>query len=136
MLDYLVSSISYIAVLVATVLAFGLGALWYGPPLFGKAWQREMGLSDEDLQSGNMGLTYGLTFVAAFIAMFCLAALMGPDAGVNSGALSGAFVAVAFIATSIATHYLFSRKSLKIFLIDAGYDVVRYSLAGAVLGAW
>lgn len=129
-------SINYLAVLVATLLAFGLGALWYGSPLFGKAWQSEMGLSDEDLQSGNMGMTYGTTFVMAFIAMLFLAILLGPESSWWSGALHGAIVAAAFIATSIATHYLFSQKTMKIFLIDAGYDVVRYALAGAVLGAW
>ena len=48
------ASINYLAVLVATVLAFGLGSIWYGKPLFGSAWQREMGLSDEDIQSGNL----------------------------------------------------------------------------------
>lgn len=129
-------AINYLAVLIATLLAFGLGALWYGPPLFGKAWQVEMGLSDEDLQSGNMGMTYGTTFVVAFIAMYFLAIFMGPDASFLSGALHGAIIGTVFIATSIATHYLFSQKSLKIFLIDAGYDVVRYALAGAVLGAF
>ena len=129
------ASINYLAVLVAAVLAFGLGSIWYGKPLFGSAWQREMGLSDEDLQSGNMGMIFGATFVAAFIAMLFLAIFMGPDATVATGALHGAIIAAVFIATSIATHYLFSRKAMKLFLIDAGYDVVRYALAGAVLGA-
>ncbi len=130
------ASINYLAVLLATVLAFGLGAIWYGKPLFGSAWQKEMGLSDEDLQSGNMGVTFGMTFVVAFIAMLFLAVFMGPGATVASGALHGAIIATVFIATSIATHYLFSQKSLKIFLIDAGYDIVRYALAGAILGAF
>ncbi len=129
-------SINYLSVLVATLLAFGLGAIWYGKPLFGSAWQKEMGLSDEDLQSGNMALTFGTTFVVAFIAMLFLAVFMSPDATVASGALHGAIIATVFIATSIATHYLFSQKSLKLYLIDAGYDVVRYALAGAVLGAF
>ena len=130
------ASINYLAVLVATVLAFGLGSIWYGKPLFGSAWQSEMGLSDEDIQSRNMGMIFGTTFVVAFIAMLFLAVFMGPNATVATGALHGAIIAAAFIATSIATHYLFSQKSMKLFLIDAGYDVVRYALAGAVLGAW
>lgn len=129
-------SINYLSVLVATLLAFGLGAIWYGKPLFGSSWQKEMGLSDEDIQGGNMALTFGTTFVVAFIAMLFLAIFMSPEATALSGALHGAIIATVFIATSIATHYLFSQKSLKLFLIDAGYDIVRYALAGAVLGAF
>ena len=42
------------AVLVAALASFVLGGLWYSPMLFGKAWQRETGLSDEKLAGGNM----------------------------------------------------------------------------------
>ena len=32
------------AVLVSTVAFWALGALWYSPVLFGKRWQKEVGL--------------------------------------------------------------------------------------------
>jgi hypothetical protein len=56
------------------VASYGLGALWYGP-LFGKVWQREVGLSEDDLKGVNMakifGTTLGLTFIMALgIALF------------------------------------------------------------------
>ena len=34
------------AVLAAAASGFVLGGLWYSPALFGKAWQREIGLSE------------------------------------------------------------------------------------------
>ena len=37
--------ISWIAVVVAAIACFLLGGLWYSPALFGKAWQREAGLT-------------------------------------------------------------------------------------------
>src|SRR4051812_47000535 len=46
--------ISWLAVVVGAVASFLLGGLWYSPVLFGKAWQRETGLTDEQLKSGNM----------------------------------------------------------------------------------
>ena len=57
------SSVNWIAVFVAAGAAFALGAVWYGPLLFGKRWQALVGLSDEDIQSGNMAATYGGAFV-------------------------------------------------------------------------
>ena len=40
-------SINFLAVGIAVVANFFLGALWYGP-LFGKAWAAEMGISLDD----------------------------------------------------------------------------------------
>ena len=38
-----------------------------------------------------------------------------------------------FIATSFGVNYLFSRLSLRLFLIDAGYWLVVYWVMGVVL---
>ena len=44
---------------------FAVGALWY-TVLFGKAWQREVGLSDEQLKTGaNMALIFGVCFCSS-----------------------------------------------------------------------
>ena len=55
--------INWIAVVVAAVACFLLGGLWYSPVLFGKAWQRETGLTDEQLKNGNMVKIFGLSLV-------------------------------------------------------------------------
>ncbi|NNK34276.1 MAG: DUF1761 domain-containing protein, partial [Xanthomonadales bacterium] len=47
--------------LIAALSAFILGGLWYSPLLFGKAWQREAGLSDEQLARSNKLLTFGVS---------------------------------------------------------------------------
>ncbi len=44
--------IPWLAILVATVASFFLGALWYSKVLFGPAWMREVGLSGDSCQSG------------------------------------------------------------------------------------
>ena len=48
------STLNIWAILVATVSAFLLGALWYAPFLFGKAWQRANGFG-ETSPATNMG---------------------------------------------------------------------------------
>ena len=47
--------INWIAVVVAAVACFLLGGLWYSKALFGKAWQRETGLTDEILEDVAIG---------------------------------------------------------------------------------
>uniref|UniRef100_UPI0013D3226F DUF1761 family protein n=2 Tax=Pseudomonadota TaxID=1224 RepID=UPI0013D3226F len=48
--------IHWLAILAAAAAGFAVGGIWYGP-LFGKAWAKARGLSDEQLKSGaNMGM--------------------------------------------------------------------------------
>ena len=44
-------AVSLTATLVATILGFVLGALWYGP-IFGKPWMAAVGVSREQLLDG------------------------------------------------------------------------------------
>lgn len=54
---------------IAAFIPMLVGALWYGP-LFGKAWQKTVGLSDEDIAGGNMPLIFGLSyFLSVILAM-------------------------------------------------------------------
>ncbi len=40
-----------------------VGAIWYSNALFGKAWMRSSGMTEEKVQSGNMVVIFGLTYV-------------------------------------------------------------------------
>jgi hypothetical protein len=124
-----------LAVALAVVAAFGLGALWYGP-LFGKRWQRLAGIPDEAMASGNMPVIYGAAFALQAVAVVALALFIGQNAGAGEGARFGLHVGAAFVATSLGVTYLFSQKPFALWLIDAGYHVAYYVVAGAILGAF
>jgi hypothetical protein len=130
------SNINWLSVIVATIAAFILGSLWYSPVLFGKVWQKELGLSDEKIKNANMAVIFGTSFVLEFIAALVLEMFLGPDANVVTGIIAGALVGIAWIATAIGTNYLFARKSFRLFLIDSGYFVVFFIVMGGILGAW
>jgi len=40
------------------------------------------------------------------------------------------------VALSFGVTYLFERKSFGLFLINAGYHGLAFTLMGAILGAW
>ena len=46
--------INHWAVLACAVFNMLLGALWYSPALFYRAWKEENGLTDEDIQKANV----------------------------------------------------------------------------------
>ncbi|HRE78496.1 MAG TPA: DUF1761 domain-containing protein [Flavobacterium sp.] len=61
--------INFYPVFVAALTTLLVGFIWYGP-LFGKAWMKETGLTEEDLKKGSMVKIFGLTYIfSVMIAM-------------------------------------------------------------------
>jgi hypothetical protein len=129
------STLNFFAIFVAALSSFIIGGLWYSPFVFGKAWMAENGFKDEDLQ-GGMGKTFALSFVLSLIIAFNLAAFLGPDATLSWGLTAGALAGIGWVATAIGITYLFERKSMRLFLINAGYHAVTFTLMGGILGLW
>ena len=128
--------INWLAVFTATISAFLLGGLWYSKKLFGTRWMQEIGLTEESIVQSNPARTFGTTLVLQFIAATALAVFLGADSSWLSGLQSGALIGLLWIATSYGTTYLFEQRSLYLFMINAGYNVVLFAIMGAILGAW
>lgn len=132
-------SFNYLAILAATISTFLLGGLWYSPALFSKPWMKEMGLDPEACKKADksgLGRIMGLAFVLELIMAFNLAAFIGPKASLAFGTLAGAAAGFGWVALSFGVTYLFEQKSLRLFLINAGYHGVAFTIMGAIIGAW
>ena len=130
-------SFNYLAILGATASTFLLGGLWYSPWLFGRAWMKEMGFTDESLKAGgNVGRIMGLSFLLELIMAFNLAAFIGPKASLSFGLFAGVAAGFGWVALSLGVTYLFERRSLRLFLINGGYHGVAFTIMGAILGGW
>ena len=120
--------------LIAALSAFALGGLWYSPVLFGKAWQREAGISDERLAAANKGMIFGVSFLLCLVAAVAFSMVIGTEASFFMAFHSGVGVGLAWVATSFGVNYLFELKSLKLWLINAGYHSAQFTLYGLVFG--
>jgi len=62
-------SINWLAVLLATVVSFISGFIWFGPKTFYPVWWKAMGKSpnSEPGSSQNMGVVFGSITVALFV---------------------------------------------------------------------
>ncbi|HKE18716.1 MAG TPA: DUF1761 domain-containing protein [Kofleriaceae bacterium] len=128
------SKVNYLAALVAALAGFLIGGVWYSPILFARAWMREAGLKEEELH--GLGKTYASALVMTAVAAINLAFFLGPDPSVTWGATAGALAGIGWVATALATIFLFERRSTTLILIDAGYLAVAYTAMGAIIGAW
>ena len=129
------STLNFLAILVAALSSFAIGGLWYSPTLFGKAWMAENGLTEQDAPK-NMGMIFGATFVLSLIIAFNLAAFIGGEATFAFGLLAGALAGIGWVAAAIGILYLFEQKSMRLFLINAGYHAVTFTVMGGILGLW
>ena len=126
--------LNWLAVLVAAVAGFALGGVWYGP-LFGKAWAAEVGMTDERMKSANKARIYGTVFVLNIIAATSLAMFIG-QGDISFGLFAGFMTGLTFVAVALGITYLFEMRSLKLWLINSGYQVLFFTVMGAILGAW
>jgi len=127
---------NFAAVFVAALLCFAIGGLWYSPLLFAKAWMKEVGLSEQQARDAPMGRTFGLAALASLVMAFNLAAFIGPKASLGFGLFAGAAAGIGWVAMSLGVIYLFEQRSLKLWLINSGYQVLAYTLMGGLLGVW
>jgi Protein of unknown function (DUF1761) len=127
---------NFAAVAVAALLSFAIGGVWYSPLLFAKAWLRECGLTEEQAKRAPSGRIFGWSALASLVIAFNLAAFIGNKASLAFGLLGGAAAGIGWVAMSLGVTYLFEQRSLKLWLIDGGYQIVSYTLMGGLLGAW
>lgn len=128
-------SLNLPAVLVATVCTFAVGGLWYSPLLFGKRWMAYNGLSEKEIATGTARV-FGGAFVLSLLMIVNLAMFIGPEASMGFAVFAAVAAGFGWISLGMGVTYLFERKPLGLWLINAGYHAVSFTVAGVVLGAW
>ena len=133
-------TVNYLAVVVAALAAWILGALWYSPALFGRQWAAAQGFTPEKMETMRQGMArkYLITFVCMVIMAWVLAALIDRLGilGALGGVKVGGVAWLGFVATTGLTAQQFSGKPAGAFLIDAAYQLVYLVIMGVILAVW
>ncbi len=128
-------SINLLAVVVAAIVGFVIGGVWYAPPVSGNAWLKLLGKRREEI--GKPGQIAGI-FVLTLITAFVLAVFIG-YAGAKTaldGAIIGLWTWFGFNLTETAGTVMYEGKPIKLLAINAGLGFVIFLVMGAILGAW
>lgn len=147
--------INWLAVFVASLSSFAIGAIWFGPRTFYPVWMKALGrqwpvegAEPNTMKVGETVLLFGGTYIASLIQIVSLAVVVGfarlsvGEIDASGGALLGFGLAVGFGAFASLSHRLFGQadhngvNALKVWLIEVGQDVLALTVAGAILGAW
>jgi len=132
--------VNYWAVLVATIAAYAVGAIWYSPILFSKTWSVELKRAPGQMVSSGFTPTAAmiLEFVATLVMTYVLAHFI-VLVNANTVALAlqlGFWAWLGFIAMYSLSGVWFEGRSWKLFVINVGHRLIAILVACAILGAW
>jgi len=149
--EQIFSQFNLLAVIVSSIVCFIIGAVWFGPKTFYPVWMKALGREVPEervkMTGGETLLMFGGTYLAALIQVSTLgiivaaARLLHPVTW-GTGLFLGFLFSVGLGAFASLSHRMFAQpdfkiyKSLKVWLIEVGQDVVCLTIAGAILGAW
>src|SRR2546422_2012080 len=130
----------FIAVIVATIVSFVIGGIWYGPA-FGEAWMGALGKTEAGKETirkrAPKGFAAGL--VGAFIAAFVLGLLIqyardanvaGLPKGIAGGLIVGLLVWFGFLMTTGVSGAIFEGRPGRLVGINQGFWILSYLLMG------
>jgi len=137
----LFDNLNWPAIAVAALAYWALGSMWYSPLLFVKKWiaYLKIDVNAPGAKKG-MGLMFGGSFVFMFLQALAIAIIAERleirGSGWMSGLKLGALTGVCLCATTIGVNYLYEKKPMGLFMINAGYAVVGNIIAGIIVCAW
>ncbi len=97
---------------------------------------REAGLDEARTRNANIAKIFGISLLCSLVMAINLAFFIGAKGSLGFGVFAGAATGIGWVSMSLAVIYLFEQRSLKLWLINSGYQVVSYTVMGGVIGAW
>jgi hypothetical protein len=128
--------VSYVTVLIAAVIQWLLGALWYGL-IFKKSWMKHAGITEG---GKSMNAIFGM--VTAFVGCLLLSFILGHIvmwAGAKvftGGAKLGIICWSGFVAPPLFTQHIFERRPANLFAINAAYWLLAMAIGAGILAAF
>lgn len=126
----------FVSVIIATAVAFGLGAAYYGA--LADPWMQAAGIRQGPDGKPEAGQSPAIFIIAFFLQIlvvgmmrhvFSLSGIASPGAGLIGGFGIGLF----FISPWIALNNLYGMRPIKLTIIDSGYATLACACAGLVL---
>jgi len=131
---------NYLAVVVAAVAYWVLGAIWFGV-VFGRQWLQLEHIPPEQvaaMKGAAAAFPYIMSFVLNLIIAFVLAQLCAWRNATTAarGASLGVLLWIGIIGPVTYTTNMYEMRPLNLFLLNEGYVLVGLFLMAAILGAW
>jgi hypothetical protein len=132
--------LNWLAVVVATIAFFGLGAIWYAPPVFGRAWQRAVGFEMPEGEHpgpafyiGPLATCFVSTAATGMLALATTSDTIGEAIALGLVIGLGIAATVAFVGGMFDPH---KPQPLVWFAIFGGYQLVGLLIVAVIVSLW
>ena len=128
------AGISYLAIIVAAIAGFVLGAVYYG--ILSKPWMKAARIDpSRSTVSPSLFVT---TFLAELVMAWILAGLVGHlgpgQVTLWNGVISAGFVWLGFVATTLVVNHRYGGFGWDLTFIDAAHWLLVLVAMGAIIG--
>lgn len=131
---------NWLALIVATLTYFAIGALWFSV-IFGNMWMKEQEKHGTRIEKPSsqefMGMMIGnviynllVTFAISYIIF--ITGCIRFESAFKMGALIGFCISWGTLGAT----YIWVKRSMKLLVLDAGYHAVGVLAASLILGLW
>ena len=128
---------NYLAVIVAAIAYWVLGAVWFGM-VFGNQWLALEHISEEQAKSMNPVLPYVVSLLLNLLLAYSIAQVCAwrnaNTAG--RGASVGVLLWIGIVGPITFTTYMYEMRPKTLYAINEFYPLAGMVLMGAILGAW
>lgn len=132
----ILSEINYAAVLIAGMVYYFLGYIWYSPKKLGNIWLQLNYLKIDGKKNHTLLLILALlsTLTASFILSYFV--YLSGASSLMSGAAVGILSAVGIMATTIGVSFISEEKQIKLLIVDTGYHLIGFMVMGMIISVW
>ena len=134
------TGINFIGILIAFLVSFISGAIWFGPKTFYPVWMKAKGVATGQLNTSQNKpvLLFGGTILGVLIQTLTLGLIINSlgkhvEIGVSDGAGIGFALGVGIGMFASLSHRLFGGESLKVWIIETANDAINLTIAGAII---
>ena len=135
------SGLNFVGIVVAFIVSFVSGGIWFGPKTFYPIWMKARGVTSGQLtQNQNKPLLlFGGTALGVLVQTLTVGLIVtslqkhNPNIGVLDGAGIGFALGVGVGMFASLSHRLFGGDGLKVWLIECTNDAINLTIAGAII---
>ncbi len=133
------SYMQLLPILAAIVASLLVGMAWYSPFLFGPLWMKQVGHKNDHAKKGEY--EWVLPLLASIFSAFLIAAVLqqGLQQGKTSSQQMITVILMLWLLFCVGLrlpNYLHEKRSLGLFLIYAGHDLVNLLAIGSIVSVW
>ena len=138
------SGLNFVGVLIAFIVSFVSGAIWFGPKTFYPVWMRAKGNASGQLtgEQNKPALLFGGTIVGILIQTLTLGLIINslqannPEFSVVDGSHVGLALGVGIGMFASLSHRVFGGESLRVWIIETANDAINLTIAGAIIASF